>query len=265
MGRETNLSEHFDETSNIRISPRVRKTVYRPDVITDEEFMEAVLSQQEFMQVENYLDNDLPSDLLAGHSEEPELSTSFSLPASPDRLCVSISPDHTRNSLESTNHSHAHTHVESVSKPTPTPPKTPVVDVIEPKIATSIATKPNIKFIYHIILSRFPTYQERTWQPQGKFMDKTLSMLLEELPFQSTLKVVEFCLTGPGMEVNAQIDCKDEAAFDAMKKRWTKQIRACLLSHTNTDRPLLIEIEIGPTKAEDEENGDQDEVAALDW
>lgn len=96
-------------------------------------------------------------------------------------------------------------------------------------------------------------------------MEKTLWVLFEELPFQNALKALNFCLAGTGLKVNAQIESIDEAAFDAMKRRWNKQIRACLSKHADSGQPLIMEIEIGPTKDEEEENGDQDEIEALDW
>lgn len=65
--------------------------------------------------------------------------------------------------------------------------------------------------------------------------------------------------------MDAQIESTDEPAFDAMKKRWNKQIRMCLSKHDDMLQPLIMEIEIGPTKEEEEDIGDHDEIEALDW
>jgi hypothetical protein len=125
--------------------------------------------------------------------------------------------------------------------------------------------KPSIIFIYRVIISRRPIYMSKTWNPKGKFQDKSLSELIEELPLEGDVKGLVFTLEGPNMNVEEEIYRGDEGRFEAMKRHFNRLIRARLGSRDDSSSDLILEIEIEPLRDKSESGEDEDDDGTLEW
>lgn len=124
--------------------------------------------------------------------------------------------------------------------------------------------KSPINFTYRIILSRLPVYQSKNWRPNGKFQDKSLKQLLQELPLKSPKELI-FTLEGPSIKVEEQIDCEDELGFEAMKRHFNKVIKSSLSNHNTVGEPLCLEIEIEPVHGDEPARGGEADGDDFDW
>jgi hypothetical protein len=124
--------------------------------------------------------------------------------------------------------------------------------------------KPTINFVYRIV-SRAPIYTSKIWNPKGKFQEKSLRELMEELPLEGDIKGLVFTLEGPGMSVEEPIYRGEEGRFDEMKRHFNKLIRACLANCADSSSGLFLGIEIEPLRDEGTTCKEEDEVGAIDW
>ena len=123
--------------------------------------------------------------------------------------------------------------------------------------------KSNIDFNYIVILSRAPIYSYKSWNPKGHFMEKSLSELLHELPFESKedIEGLIIRLEGPGVDVEETLGCGEEAKFDTTKTRFLRMVKMCLKNHNKTSagKTLVLNFEIEAVREGGVEEDDDDD------
>ena len=88
------------------------------------------------------------------------------------------------------------------------------------------AGNPSVKFIYRVVLTRTPRTLTERWDPQGRFQDKTLAELLEELPFdKGESQGLIFTIESPCVKTVERIPHDDEDGFASMKRYINSGIR----------------------------------------
>lgn len=108
----------------------------------------------------------------------------------------------------------------------------------------------NIMFQYIVILSRTPVYQYKCWEPKGRFLEKTFSELITELPLDNKVGIEGLIirLTGPGVSVeeNFKVGIDQERSFGLAKARILRTVKMCLQSNSTsqTEGPVAIEFEL---------------------
>ncbi|KAF2190544.1 hypothetical protein K469DRAFT_387705 [Zopfia rhizophila CBS 207.26] len=170
------------------------------------------------------------------------------------------------------------------SKQTPASPKRPQAQTPVQKqspastpallapLAPPVASLPapqkrSVDFVYRAIISRSPLYQYKTWKPRGRFQDKSLAELIQELPFDKDIKGLILRLQGPGIAVQETVNCDEEEKFDTAKRRFNKLIGICNANQARAHpgKTLILEFEIEPLKSDDQVNDDEDEVVEVEW
>lgn len=132
--------------------------------------------------------------------------------------------------------------------------------------ASSTPPKPNIDFTYIVILSRTPVYQYKSWTPRGHFLEKSLSELITELPFDNEkgIRGLIIRLQGPGVAAEETLYCDEEAKFDATKGRFLRMVKMSLKNQakTNPGKMCVMNFEIEALREEgiEEEDDDDDDI-----
>jgi hypothetical protein len=120
-----------------------------------------------------------------------------------------------------------------------------------------------VHFIYRVILSRVP-YKQKKWQPAGRFQEKSLQKLLQELPVEGNVSSLTFKLFGPDIEVEEMINKGDELEFKAMKHNFKRQMDSAIRARDKRCQdPLLLEIEIEPVIDNQAQHNDEEKEESL--
>ena len=109
----------------------------------------------------------------------------------------------------------------------PLPHSTTVTPGLRPASNLNPA-KPSVTFIYRVIHSQNTSEKHvQTWQPRGRFQDKSLADLIEELPFDDSTDVrgLVFTIDLPGMQAVERILRDNEDGFESMKRLINRSIR----------------------------------------
>jgi hypothetical protein len=151
---------------------------------------------------------------------------------------------------------------EQVRQPLPPVTSNPVPD-------PSGDTKAGISFHYEVILSRTPIYEVKGWHPKGHFLEKSLSELVEELPFENRTGIIGLIvrLTGPGVRLEQPLERGQDAEYNRTKKRITQMVKMCLKNHKkeSVGGRLVMDFEIeavreGGVEEDDDDDDDDDAV-----
>lgn len=124
------------------------------------------------------------------------------------------------------------------------------VDTADSTIAASLPmnSRTAIIFNYRVILSRTPIYRSTCWEPKGRFLDKSLSDLIDELPFENKAGVVGLVIqfAGPGAAIEDKIERGRETKYDGTKKEIKEMAMMCLESHNKAknDGELVMDFKI---------------------
>ncbi|KAK0652637.1 hypothetical protein B0T16DRAFT_103954 [Cercophora newfieldiana] len=138
----------------------------------------------------------------------------FAAASSSSDVRISTTPIAPRESTKQT------TTAQKLPEALPTPVPT------APRPSTSSGIKPSITFTYRIVLSRTPRTVTERWVPNGKFQDKTLADLLNELPFHSKeSKGLIFTVESDCMRTVERIENDEEDSFASMKRYINMEIR----------------------------------------
>jgi hypothetical protein len=143
--------------------------------------------------------------------------------------------------------------------------------ISRPAAASSTDSKAGINFHYKVILSRTPVYQVRSWQPKGHFLEKSLSELIDELPFENKEGVIGLIirLTGPGVDIEETIECGQDAVddYNSVKEDLMQIVKMCLKGHikASTGSKLVMKFMIeavreGGVDKDKNESDDDDHV-----
>lgn len=118
---------------------------------------------------------------------------------------------------------------EASVQPQQQPPQHSTTVTPGPRPGSSLnQTKPSVAFIYRVIDSQSSSEKRvQTWQPRGRFQDKSLAELVEELPFDDPADVrgLVFTIDLPGMQAVEHILRENEDGFESMKRLINKSIR----------------------------------------
>jgi hypothetical protein len=130
-------------------------------------------------------------------------------------------------------------------------------------------SRPKITIMYRTVLSRTPIYRCKGWTPEGRFRDKTLQELLNELPINGDADGIEgllFTLDGPGLKAEQYLALGGDDRFEVMKKHFEKLIQSCVSTRKKYRDSFIFEMEIEPVRKDDKEkNEDEPEIELADW
>lgn len=140
--------------------------------------------------------------------------------------------------------------------------------ISRPVATSSTESKAGIFFNYRVILSRTPIYQAKSWQPRGHFLEKSLSELIDELPFENKEGILELIiqLTGPGVAVEWTVERGENATdnYNSAKAEFMQIVKMCLKTHVkaNTGSRLVMNFKIEAVRegGVDEDEDDDDDV-----
>jgi hypothetical protein len=124
------------------------------------------------------------------------------------------------------------------------------------------ASKPNVQFIYRVILAHRPVYDYQTWVPKGNLLHKTLLELENELPVRKGYESFILRLRGPDVCVEEVIKREREEIFEDVKRHFDKVVRSLVLNQVRTKpgKAITIFIEIEPQRSEE----DADDIYGAD-
>ncbi|KAK4450328.1 hypothetical protein QBC34DRAFT_297569 [Podospora aff. communis PSN243] len=137
---------------------------------------------------------------------------------------------------------------------------------------TSTGVKPSINFLYRVVLARTPKTITERWNPEGKFQDKTLADLLNELPFQDRdAQGLVFTVESECMKIVERIVNDDEDGFASMKRYINREIKEWFRRQKRvaggTPPKLVVDIIIERMGTEKEQEADMldDSDLELEW
>ncbi|OAG05736.1 uncharacterized protein CC84DRAFT_1259120 [Paraphaeosphaeria sporulosa] len=144
----------------------------------------------------------------------------------------------------------------------------PSTTISRPAVASSTDSKAGISFNYRVILSRTPIYQAKSWHPKGHFLEKSLSELIDELPFENKGAVIGLIiqLTGPGVAVEETVARGEDGMdnYSSTKKELMQVVKMCLKKHSKAKPGSRLEmnfkIEAVREGGVDEDAEDDDDV-----
>lgn len=94
-------------------------------------------------------------------------------------------------------------------------------------------------------------------------MEKSLSELIAELPFDNEKGIIGLIirLQGPGVEAEETLNCDEEAKFDATKGRFLRMVKMCLKNQakTNPGKMFVMNFEIEALREGGIEEDDDDD------
>ena len=128
-------------------------------------------------------------------------------------------------------------------------------------------SKPCIEFVYRIVLSRSPVYKSKGFQPQGKFQEKSIERLIQELPIEGHIKGLVLTMEGPGVSMEERFDNDDEACeirFEGMKRAFKKQLSARVAASVEHKKVLVVDIEIELLRDNQPEDFEKPDLMDLD-
>ncbi|KAJ9134132.1 hypothetical protein NKR23_g10363 [Pleurostoma richardsiae] len=167
--------------------------------------------------------------------------------------------------------------------PSPAPSGAPPKEIIQGEDGPPIPTSPqdiklaasgssgksSVSFIYRVVLSRSPEMVTERWTPRGRFQDKTLGGLIEELPFGPDVQGLIFTITGAGMKTREPIPRDDEDGLDSMKRYINGAIRTWFARQARLGDGaaprLVLDILIEEMTDENRDGGDKLDDLELDW
>ena len=130
-------------------------------------------------------------------------------------------------------------------------------------VASSTDSKAGISFNYIVILSRAPIYQYKSWKPRGHFLEKSLSELINELPFENNggITGLTIRLTSHGVDVKETLERDQDANYNSTKRRFMQTVKSCLKNHNKTKSSgvLVVDFEIEAVREEIVEEDDEDD------
>lgn len=158
--------------------------------------------------------------------------------------------------------------------PTSVPPETshaveerPTENKTTPQATRPPVGQPRVEFTYCVVC-RSPELQSISWKPEGRFRNKTLSELEEELPIDldwSQFQYLHFQLTAPNTRAKHLVSRGREDQFDSMKRRLAVIIRDCI-ANTPHGKTILVDIDIEPLSDENALRKSADsEVMDFEW
>lgn len=124
-----------------------------------------------------------------------------------------------------------------------------------------------VEFLYRVVCHH-PKIQSLFWNPEGRFRNKTLACLEEELPIQlewSQFPYLQFRLTAPNTRAEHLVSRGREDQFDALKRHLTGIIRDCI-ANAPCGKMVLVEIDIEPlADANSVRKSTDKEVMDFEW
>jgi hypothetical protein len=124
-----------------------------------------------------------------------------------------------------------------------------------------------MRFKYVVILSRTPIYAYKTWSPQGHFLEKSFSELMQELPFddKNNINSLIIRLRGPGVAAEETMKCGEEEVetdFSDAKAGFLRMAKMSLKTHnrTNPGKTLTLNFEIEAVREKGMEEDEGDDV-----
>lgn len=158
--------------------------------------------------------------------------------------------------------------------PSSVPPETnhvveerPAENKTTPQATRPPVGQPRVEFTYCVVC-RSPELQSIFWKPKGRFRNKTLSELEEELPIDldwSQFQYLHFQLTAPNTRAEHLVSRGREDQFDSMKRRLAVIIRDCI-ANTPHGKTILVDIDIEPLSDENALRKSADsEVMDFEW
>ena len=131
-------------------------------------------------------------------------------------------------------------------KPKAMPKNMEPLTPITPTSSKGKARAPSVDISYILVLSRYPRWKGQVWSPKGRFSQKRLPQLMEELPpgFAATAPGLMFRLRGPGnFRTEEPIPHGEDDTFDFMQENFSVYVRRALRTSGGDRLSFRIEIE----------------------
>lgn len=135
-------------------------------------------------------------------------------------------------------------------------------ETVDSFISPTPNIRPQINFLYRLVLSRRPVHSYRKWTPARKLEEMTFAELMDELRLHENVHGLKFTVEGPGLRAVEELHRGDELGFDSMCRQIKKLIRGQLTKRP-ANAPLLFEVDIDPIGGE--LAGSEDEVRVADF
>ncbi|VUC30877.1 unnamed protein product [Clonostachys rosea] len=160
--------------------------------------------------------------------------------------------------------------IDGVTHPSVEIDEVPDVDEGQDDVVTTRKSPLEPEIWFRAIISREPPIEE-AWKPSGKFSDKTLADLKEELPFDfedTDVEGLKFTLKShEGMKIVQRIDHNNRHDLQHLKRIFGEKIRQAMKERKGRDTgPVTFDIEIETVKCNHARAvGREESLAPLLW
>ncbi|KAL5400094.1 hypothetical protein PMIN03_012580 [Paraphaeosphaeria minitans] len=112
-------------------------------------------------------------------------------------------------------------------------------------VACSRDSSAGINFNYRVVLCPTPVYKSKRWYPKGLFLEKSLSELINELPFghKEGIRALKIRLNCPGFDVEEAIGRGQEDSYNSTKKEFIRVVKECRKKHIKANSGGILAVD----------------------